>query len=47
MRKFIYQVDGEYFIVEAESLHGAMIQVASEGGVVIGDYTMYAHLFGE
>lgn len=47
MKKFIYQVGHEYFTIEAESMQDAMVLVACEGGVVIGDYTMYAHMFGE
>jgi hypothetical protein len=47
MKKFIYQVDNEYFTIEAESMQDAMVLVACEGGVIIGDYTMYAYMFGE
>lgn len=47
MQKFIYYVDGEYFEIEAINLHQAIVEAACDGGVVIGNYTDYAHLFGE
>lgn len=47
MKKFIYQVEGEYFTIEADSMVDAMVAVACDGGVVIGEYTAFAHLFGE
>lgn len=47
MKKFIYQIGREYYTIEAESLESAMLLVACDSGVVIGDYTIYAHLFGE
>lgn len=48
MNKYIYQVGNEYYTVEADSLMDAMIQVAGiKGAVVLGDYTAYAHMFGE
>jgi hypothetical protein len=47
MQKYIYQVDGEYRVLEASNIHQAMIDAACEGGVVIGNYTAFAHLFEE
>ena len=47
MRKFIYQVGNEYFIVEADSLQAAMVAVMNLDGTVIGEYTKFAHLFGD
>jgi hypothetical protein len=47
VKKFIYQVGHEYFTIEAESLMDAMVEAACEGGVVLGEYTAFAHLFNE
>jgi hypothetical protein len=47
MNKYIYEVNGEYFTIEADSLHESMVGALCEGGTVIGEYTKYAHLFGE
>ena len=47
MQKYVYQVGNEYFTILAYDLHQAMMDVACEGGVVIGNYTDYAHIFGE
>jgi hypothetical protein len=47
MNEYIYQANGEYYTIEAISLHEAMLAILPDNGVIIGEYTMYKHLFNE
>jgi hypothetical protein len=47
MIQYIYQAKGDYFLVEAASLHDAMLTILPDNGVIIGEYSQYAHLFNE
>lgn len=47
MNKYICQDGDDYYIVEADCLHNAMIQALADGSTVVGEYTAFAHLFGE
>jgi hypothetical protein len=47
MRLYIYQVNSEYFTVEAVNMHDAMVKASVNNGVVLGEYSVWRHLFGE